>query len=388
MSESKRMKIGFITLSCAYNYGAVLQAYATQKFLSQKGGYDTILVDYVTERYQIDDKDFVYKSTVRWRKNVLTRLLWKYTKHKNELLCRDFFRNFVEEHIPKTKVYYSNEELKEDLPDCEAFISGSDQIWNTDFSWDKQPDYPFFLDFVPDDRKKIAYSSSFGEAHMSTEVRQKVKKLLERYDAIAVRETSGKNLVEDMGLSAKVVLDPTMLCDRAVWDELAAKRIVKQDYVLLFQINPNKELIKSARQFAKSKNLRLILLSANPAHKRLLGSEAVYMPKVEEWLSYFKYASYVLTDSFHACVFSTQFNRQFAAFVEERNIKRISSVLHLIGIENRMIQNATYADLAKVYDGEIDFTQVNDKLKELQKDSGDWLLKQLSTGKSGEDERQ
>ena len=153
-------------------------------------------------------------------------------------------------------------------------------------------------------------------------------------------------------------------------------------------VNPNKELIKSARQFAKSKNLRLILLSANPAHKRLLGSEAVYMPKVEEWLSYFKYASYVLTDSFHACVFSTQFNRQFAAFVEERNIKRISSVLHLLGIENRMIQNATYADLAKVYDGEIDFTQVNDKLKELQKDSGDWLLKQLSTGKSGEDERQ
>ena len=53
-----------------------------------------------------------------------------------------------------------------------------------------------------------------------------------------------------------------------------------------------------------------------------------------------------------------------------------------------MIQNATYADLAKVYDGEIDFIQVNNKLNELQTDSGDWLLKQLSAGKSREDERQ
>lgn len=190
------MKVGLITLSCAYNYGAVLQAYATERFLNQHG-YDAVLIDYVTERYQIDTKDYVYKTTVRWKKNALTRFVWKYTWHKNDVKCRDFFRNFVEEHIPKTKVYYSNEELKEDLPDCDAFISGSDQIWNTDFSWDKQPDYPFFLDFVPDDRKKIAYSSSFGEVHMSTEVKQKVRKLLERYDAIAVRENSGKNLVED-----------------------------------------------------------------------------------------------------------------------------------------------------------------------------------------------
>ena len=377
MSESKRMKIGFITLSCAYNYGAVLQAYATQKFLSQKGGYDTILVDYVTERYQIEDKDFVYKSTVRWRKNVLTRLLWKYTKHKNELLCRDFFRNFVEEHIPKTKVYYSNEELKEDLPDCDAFISGSDQIWNTDFSWDKQPDYPFFLDFVPDDRKKIAYSSSFGEAHMSTEVRQKVKKLLERYDAIAVRETSGKNLVEDMGLSAKVVLDPTMLCDRAVWDELAVGRLVEQDYVLLFQINPNKELLYFAGEFARSQKMRLIILSANPAHRKNLGRKAIYLPKVEEWLSYFKYASYVLTDSFHACVFSVQFERQFVPVVDQRNVKRISSVLELLGIKDRTVEVDSLNMMPGVLENTVNYDDVKQKLMKLQKDSGEWLLDKL-----------
>ena len=137
------MKVGIITLSCAYNYGAVLQAYATQQFISQ-AGYDAILIDYVTERYQIDDKDFVYKSTVRWRKNALTRMLWKFTKHRTELICRDFFRAFVEKYIPKTRTYFSNEELKQGTPDCHVFVSGSDQIWNTDFSWDRKPDLPFF----------------------------------------------------------------------------------------------------------------------------------------------------------------------------------------------------------------------------------------------------
>lgn len=109
---------------------------------------------------------------------------------------------------------------------------------------------------------------------MSTEVKQKVRKLLERYDAIAVRENSGKNLVEDMGLSAKVVLDPTMLCDRTVWDELAASRLLKQDYVLLFQINPNKELLHFAEEFARSQKMNLVILSANPAHKKISRSKS------------------------------------------------------------------------------------------------------------------
>ncbi len=372
------MKVGLITLSCAYNYGAVLQAYATERFLNQHG-YDAVLIDYVTERYQIDTKDYVYKTTVRRKKNALTRFVWKYTWHKNDVKCRDFFRNFVEEHIPKTKVYYSNEELKEDLPDCDAFISGSDQIWNTDFSWDKQPDYPFFLDFVPDDRKKIAYSSSFGEVHMSTEVKQKVRKLLERYDAIAVRENSGKNLVEDMGLSAKVVLDPTMLCDRTVWDELAASRLLKQDYVLLFQINPNKELLHFAEEFARSQKMNLVILSANPAHKKFLGRKAIYLPKVEEWLSYFKYASYVLTDSFHACVFSVQFERQFAPVVDQRNTKRISSVLELLDVKKRIVEVNDLHALPGVLKSTIHYDDVKQKLKGLQKDSGEWLLNKLET---------
>lgn len=375
------MKVGIITLSCAYNYGAVLQAYATQQFINH-AGYDAVLIDYITEQYQIDNKDFVYKATVRWRKNVLTRLIWKYTKHRNDLIRRDFFRAFVDANIHKTKIYFSNEELKLDTPDCHAFVSGSDQIWNTDFSWDRKPDLPFFLDFVPDDRKKIAYSSSFGEAHMEPETKEEVRTLLSRYDAIAVRESSGKALIEEMGLSARVVLDPTLLCDRKVWEDLAAKRLIDRDYILLFQINPNKELINTVKQFAKSNNLRLVLLSANPAHRKILGPCAVYMPKVEEWLSYFKYASYVVTDSFHACVFSTQFNRQFAAFVEERNIKRISSILDLLGISNRMTEHATLDSLQEVFCGRIDYSHVNDRLKELQEDSGGWLLKQLSAKKT------
>lgn len=180
-----------------------------------------------------------------------------------------------------------------------------------------------------------------------------------------------------MGLSAKVVLDPTMLCDRAVWDELAAGRLLEQDYVLLFQINPNKELLHFAEEFARSQKMRLVILSANPAHKKDLGRKAIYLPKVEGWLSYFKYASYVLTDSFHACVFSVQFERQFAPVVDRRNTKRISSVLGLLGLKNRIVEVNDLHALPGVLKSAINYDDVKQKLKELQKDSGEWLLNKL-----------
>ena len=202
---------------------------------------------------------------------------------------------------------------------------------------------------------------------------------MERYDAIAVRENSGKNLVEDMGLSAKVGLDPTMLCDRTVWDELAASRLLKQDYVLLFQINPNKELLHFAEEFARSQKMNLVILSANPAHKKFLGRKAIYLPKVEEWLSYFKYASYVLTDSFHACVFSVQFERQFAPVVDQRNTKRISSVLELLDVKKRIVEVNDLHALPGVLKSTIHYDDVKQKLKGLQKDSGEWLLNKLET---------
>ena len=82
-----------------------------------------------------------------------------------------------------------------------------------------------------------------------------------------------------MGLSAKVVLDPTMLCDRTVWDELAASRLLKQDYVLLFQINPNKELLHFAEEFARSQKMNLVILSANPHIKNFSVEKQFTCPK-------------------------------------------------------------------------------------------------------------
>ena len=170
-----------------------------------------------------------------------------------------------------------------------------------------------------------------------------------------------------------------MLCDRTVWDELAASRLLKQDYVLLFQINPNKELLHFAEEFARSQKMNLVILSANPAHKKFLGRKAIYLPKVEEWLSYFKYASYVLTDSFHACVFSVQFERQFAPVVDQRNTKRISSVLELLDVKKRIVEVNDLHALPGVLKSTIHYDDVKQKLKGLQKDSGEWLLNKLET---------
>ena len=372
------MKVYTQTWYRGNNYGSVLQAYALQHTISDMG-YACSVLNYKPTKADMWKLKFInhsLKETIQYKIN---EYLMKKNGASEAVNNLSLFDDFRAQHMQITPPCSTAPEIARICGDDAVFVCGSDQIWNTDFSWDKQPDYPFFLDFVPDDRKKIAYSSSFGEVHMSTEVKQKVRKLLERYDAIAVRENSGKNLVEDMGLSAKVVLDPTMLCDRTVWDELAASRLLKQDYVLLFQINPNKELLHFAEEFARSQKMNLVILSANPAHKKFLGRKAIYLPKVEEWLSYFKYASYVLTDSFHACVFSVQFERQFAPVVDQRNTKRISSVLELLDVKKRIVEVNDLHALPGVLKSTIHYDDVKQKLKGLQKDSGEWLLNKLET---------
>lgn len=367
------MRIGYITLSCAHNYGAVLQAYALGYFLNEHG-YEAELIDYVTERYQIDNPDFVFKSTVRWRKNIGTRFLWKITKHRNEIKCRECFNKFVNQYIPKTKTYISNEDLKQHLPLFDLFISGSDQIWNTDFSWDSKPDLPYFLDFVPESIPKIAYSSSFGKARLKDDEQDEIKHLLSKYSAIAVREYTGKDIVEKLGLQAKVVVDPTLLCNRKVWDELASKKIINRPYILLFQIFPNDELKKTAKRIAKKKGMKLVIVSANPMHRKKLGMKAIFLTKVENWLSYIKYANYVLTDSFHGSVFSILFNRQFVSNINVMGTSRITGLLDSLNLTDRKTKDLSFDSIWEIIEKDIDYSETNACVEKMRMDSANWLL--------------
>lgn len=375
------MRIGFITLSCAFNYGAVLQTYALSRFL-QDSGYECVLIDYITERYQIDAPDFVYASTIRWSKNIFTRFLWRHTKYLAEIKKRECFRSFIERNVPKTNVYLSNQQLSENLPDCDIFISGSDQIWNTDFSWDKRPDLPYFLDFVPENIPKIAYSSSFGKTKLRDDEKAEIKSLLQRYLKIGTREKTGKAIVEGLGLIATTVVDPTLLCDSNVWSQLSSNRIVAKPYIVLFQIFRDKELEKTVKFFAKDKDYELIILSTEPLEVRMKSSNYVTLAKVEDWLSYFKYADYIFTDSFHATVFSMIFHRQFVSSTKSINPTRITDLLSSVNLENRATLDVSIKNVKKICEMNIDYSNVDFLVDKIKEQSVIWLLNALQEASS------
>ena len=373
------MKIRFITFSCARNYGAVLQTYATYKCLTDLG-HEVKMIDYVSLPYQVDREDFVYLSTTRWSKNALTRFLWKYTKHHNELKCRDNFRKFVDEYIPHTPTCFTNDYLINNLPDGEVFIAGSDQIWNTDYSWTGEPDITYFLDFVPDHIPKLAYSSSFGKSSLNEDEKDELYRLLSRFNAIGVRENTGVEILKNLGIESTVVADPTLLCDKQEWDNLASERLVDQDYILLFQIVPNRKLVNAIKKMGKNQKKKVVVLSPDPSQKRILGyKDVVYLPSVEDWLSYFKYADTVITDSFHGTIFAMIFEHDFVSVTTANYNSRITNMLDTVGLANHYTNNVSVENLLKIASDSVDYSITHSMIKLFVDNSISWLTNQLSS---------
>ncbi len=371
------MKIAFITLSSAYNYGAVLQTYALWRYLNDSGN-EAILIDYISERYNLDSPEYIYLFSGKWRKYWLTRFVWKKTYYKILKRTAKQFRIFLQENVPMTRTYFSNDELKKDPVSADLFIAGSDQIWNLDFSLDKKADKPFFLDFVPENKPKISYASSFGKIVFQEEQKKEIKELLKRFNAISVREVMGQDLLHQMCLGAKTVVDPTLLLKEAVWLKMTEKRMINAPYLIVFQIYPEQELLKVIKNIAEEKQLSLVIVSSNPIQKKQLYKwRVVYLPKVEEWLSYIRYSEFVITDSFHATVFSTIFEKEFLVDGSVKYNSRIQSYLAQIGLTDRVIENRDCDTIKEKMENEIEYKNVKMKMEQFIMDSKNWLNEKI-----------
>ena len=130
------MKIGIITFSRSQNYGAVLQTYALWRFLEEHG-QNTEIIDYVPERCAVELPSYVDYRTSHsriWGKNALLKAIWKTVFLKEDQESHEHFFRFLRENVKMTCSYYSNNELKKNCPNEDIYITGSDQVWNTDFT--------------------------------------------------------------------------------------------------------------------------------------------------------------------------------------------------------------------------------------------------------------
>ena len=373
------MKLAILTLPVNYNYGGIMQAYALCHVLTDLG-HNTEVLD-VPRRG---------KDKISWRRR-FHRFVKKYVLRKkiSPLLLEQKFRSdsvimqytwqFIDRNIP-TRIIRDFSDLKED--DYDGYVVGSDQVWRPcyfkgDF---KSSITNAYLGFTHKwNVKRIGYAISLGidKWEYSAEETKQCRELVKSFDAISVREESAISLLmQYLGIEPLLVLDPTMLISAKEYvSRLNLGKVNGREGNLFCYMLDRNDLTTKVISELQTRDADLIPFSCSGvAEDENAPIEARIQPPVEEWLRSFMDAKAVLTDSFHACVFSIIFGKQFYVLVNEgRGLARIQSLLKMFEIPDRIIDSRTYTNLPADYDVAI----VQHKLDSLRQKSVQYLIDSL-----------
>lgn len=370
------MKVDLITLHNVKNYGSALQTYASQKIL-QNLGYEVEVINY--SRKDLLDENVLntrIATSSIFSKNFFTKFIGKIFLKNSIKKQNKVFNSFLNENINLTRKYSSYEELLENIPQADIYCTGSDQVWNSD--WNKGIEKAFFLEFVPEGKKRISYAASFGKNQLDKSEIDITREMLQKYDHISVREKSAKDIIENLGISnVTQVLDPTLLLDKNDWMELKTNiKYNKNRYILVYQLNTkNPEFDNYVKNLAKVKNMPIIRIS-NVLYQMFKYGDFDYCPSVNEFVTYFLNAEYIVTDSFHATAFSINFNKKFLSIFPKKFSTRLQSILELVGLEERRVVD--YNDFSLI-DREIDYDKVNKIIQLEREKSINYLKKALDS---------
>lgn len=366
-------KIGILTWLHNENYGSVLQGYALQKFLIDEG-FDAEHIDYNASIKTkvlnlIKNRNSLKLFIEKWNFYQIKKVC----KNPNLLKMRSHrFNDFKVKNMKLSERYTNPEELKGTNGKYDIYISGSDQIWSPMLL-----NPVFYLSFVEDKYKKIAYAPSFGVSSIPEIKKNKIAEMLNKYDRISVREEQGTKIVNQLtGRIVRSVLDPTMLLTEDKWEKVAIKP-KDEKYVVCYFLTFNKEYYEKAKEFADRKNLKLILISTTK-ETYTLDCDIRIDVGPSEWLGYIKYADYVFTDSFHGCVFSMMFEKIFFIFkrFSDSNANsqnsRIYNFINIFGMDNILVNDINKFDFYSEIN--IDYVKIKETLNEESKKSADWLI--------------
>lgn len=349
-----------------YNYGGNLQAYALCRVLNALG-YDADQIKYayyVAPKKENDDPRIlsrIKKTIVSFIKNPIINAVNKKIKIREQA-----FERFTEDNIKHTEDIYNDSDISKCVEKYDVFVCGSDQVWNT--NWYNQG---FFLEFVKE-KPKVSYAASLGRRNMTEKGKDFYTRKLSSFKAISVREENAKKMLEDF-LDVKISfnLDPTLLLNKNEWDEICSKNLINQKYCFCYFLSDNKNERIVAKQYAKKHKLKLVTL---PHLRRATGND-LFFGDIQlfditpgDFVSLIKNAECVMTDSFHASVFSIIYDKQFFVFGANASVGQKERIINLISIfkcENHFCdgENETFEYIETVKKENYNFS-IHSKMKE------------------------
>lgn len=374
-NNDKIMKIGILTFHSAHNYGAVLQCYALQEVLKEMG-HTVEVIDYrpkyITNVYELFRYDYLmHCEPVSFLKSGMKEFLkmlispFRYKGYKA-------FERFIYDKLSLSNrlnvipAYY------------DAYVMGSDQIWNRLLTGgDFDPYYFGRFPFAKGNRIYISYAASMETAGQNDKIKEQLAILLQNFDGISVREDQLRDYIATItGKKVNFNIDPTLLAKREIWEKLCVNPNKSKRYILIYEVRFNPALRKIAERIAQKNGLEVLEIST--IAQKVFNRGVLSNASPEEFIGLFRYASCVVTSSFHGTAFSIIFNRPFYTFsLDDGFGSRTTSILKLLGLTHCIVNDTSHIDSIP----SIDFEKVNMRLEVLRKDSTNYLEYELGKNK-------
>lgn len=392
---AEKYKIGIAAVTYKENFGSALQTYATQYTL-EKMGYDARIFEIKGVHHQIHIKKLLYYAG-RMFDLVELKYLLANLKSRSRKSASASSDQYAQDMIVRKQVYADfNKKWNRMLPlvkgwsgltkqasEMDAVVVGSDQLWRPS----NIVGCYFTLEFVPDNVKKIAFSTSFGVPELPANLHKHAKKFLSRIEHISVRENSGADIVKaESGREATVVCDPTMMLTAEDWMHIQEEKpFAEGKYILMYLMGDNPEHREFVKQLSKKSSCRIIGLlhgATYIAYDEEVADEKPFNVGPSEFVNLIRNAEYVCTDSFHCCVFSILNSTKFFAFRRWPDGSKFSAndrlytLLDFTGLSRRMLMGTE--DVDKCIADDIDFGPVLEKVAEKRKMSMEYLVNALN----------
>ena len=378
------MKIKILTLPFNWNYGGILQNFALQYILIKEGHVvETINRENISGSLSQLLKSIVSRAIKKFLFRQKIKLRMFPDKKDLSIICENT-NNFVNENIKISPRAYNDQDLKKIKEEkFDAIIVGSDQIWRPKYSNNINN---HFLEFLNGhSAKRISYASSLGSSQWEFNKVQttEVKNLIQKFDAISVREQSGAELLQKhFNSKAQNTLDPTLLVPASVYESIASKNISKiPENGLMTYILDGDEKKKELVQTCADKHNLEPFTCRQKKYFHNMGDDPIddcVAPPIEQWIDSFRKAKFIITDSYHGMIFSIIFNKPFIALANvKRGLSRFESLLKSFNIEDRLVTNID-AEAVRLIDEKIDYDRVNERLNKLRTESINFLLDSLA----------
>lgn len=357
--EVSMKKIGLISVSI-HNYGSLLQTYAMQQILDQYGIDNDIILfksDPIKQIYRVFNIPFMRMKLKLYKRKLMTMIMYREIYDGSKRRDKAFM-SFKNDYCRFTKKITDRKELEDYGKKYDAYVLGSDQVWNPA---NLEMDF-YTMNFIPENKSKIAYAPSFGVSNIPQKQIVKTCSYLQRIQHISVREFAGANIVKRLtGRTVPVVCDPTALLTKEDWDKLKSNRkYLDGKYIFCYFLGNNPLHREFANRVKKETGYQIVALQHIDEFVKgdlSFGDVTPYDVAPQDFINLLSNAEVVLTDSFHGTMFSIYYHKRFFTFKryaegeKDSTNSRIASILGMLHLEDRGLQgneNVTEALLREI----------------------------------------